>query len=129
MCKGTIVSNAVAFVFLALAVSVTALAAPDPTPKPVCSSTPIDEIEKVDFYAYFQTEAQAIEAAAGIDERLFTIIVRTAADGPDWLLRATYRQVPDPETHAMQVQRLPALARSHGGRYPAFGCVSKPIRR
>lgn len=100
----------------------------DPHPYP-CIDIPIEQADEIDFHAYFDTEAQANAVAARIDEARFEVTVRTAADGPDWVLRALYRELPDPKTHAIQGPPLAALAKSEGGRMVGFTCSSRPHRR
>jgi hypothetical protein len=94
-----------------------------------CSDIPIDDIDEIDFLAYFDTEQQARALAAGIDNKLFEVSVRTAAYGPYWVLRALYRTLPDVETHATQNASLRALAAAQGSRDAGFGCSSRLPRR
>jgi hypothetical protein len=103
-----------------------------PTPEQAfrpCRTTPIEQIALVDFVAYFPTEQDAVEMAARVDDALFDVVVRAAADRPDWVLRATYRELPEAATHAANERELPALAAAHGGRHAGFGCFLEPRRR
>ena len=96
---------------------------------PPCTGIPDDQVHKIDFSAYFDTETQAQAVASRIDEKRFELVVRTAADGPDWILRAIYRTLPDADTYAKDTASLTALAKSDGGKNAGFGCVSKPHPR
>ena len=114
--------------FLAAAVlliaSLPALAAP-----PMCGKMAMEQVHEMDFYVYFPSEAQAIEAAAQVDDAVFDVVVRTSATGEDWLLRAVYRQLPTPETHALHSDAVASIAKSHGGKYQGAGCASHLHRR
>lgn len=103
-----------------------------PTPEHAfrpCRTTPIEQIALVDFVAYFPTEQDAVEMAARVDDAVFDVVVRAAADRPDWVLRATYRALPEAEMHAANERELPALVAAHGGRHAGFGCFLEPRRR
>ena len=103
-----------------LVASIPALSAP-----PMCGKMPMDQVDEMDFNVYFPTEAQAIEAAAQIDDAVFDIVVRTSATGEDWLLRAVYRELPAPDAHAMHANAVATAAKSHGGQYSGAACASQ----
>ena len=94
----------------------------------LCGRIPIDQVEEMDFHLYFPSEKQAIDAAAHVDESTFTVIVRTSAASPEWLLRAIYRELPTATAHSLHSEKLHALARANGGRYDGAGCASHTYR-
>ena len=99
------------------------------SPSSLCAGLPDERVEEVDFYLYFASEAQAIDAAARIDDATFKVEVRTSAAGPEWLLRAVYRELPPEEVRARHWKTMDSLAKATGGRYEGSGCASVLSRR
>jgi hypothetical protein len=91
---------------------------------PLCAGLPGQRVKEVDFYLYFASEALAIDAAARIDDATFNVEVRTSAAGPEWLLRAVFRELPTEGSRVRHSETMGALAKASGGRYEGSGCAS-----
>ena len=93
-----------------------------------CGRMPMAMVHGMDFIAFYASNAQAVEAAAEIDRQLFDIIVRTSASTPEWIVRAVYRNLPEPGVHARQVEAMERIATKNGARDHGPGCASLPYR-
>lgn len=90
-----------------------------------CGRIPMATVHQMDFIAFYATNVQAIEAAAQIDKELFDIIVRTSASTPEWTVRAVYRDLPDSDVHARQVEAMKRIAVKNGARDHGPGCAAR----
>ena len=82
----------------------------------------------LEFNAYFEREADAQGVARALPSEVFALTVRRSVEGHDWILIARYRELPKPGDHAAHSERIHALARAAGGRYPGFVCAGPPYR-
>ncbi len=82
----------------------------------------------LEFNAYFEREADARGVARALPSEVFALTVRRSVEGHDWILIARYRELPKPGDHAAHSERIHALARAAGGRYPGFVCAGPPYR-
>ena len=85
-------------------------------------------VYEMDFFGFYATDEEAIRVAAEIDEDLFRIEVREAATGPEWVVRAVYRQLPTLALHAEQVGSMRVIGDKYGSRF-GFGCTYRAKRR
>jgi hypothetical protein len=83
---------------------------------------------QLEFNAYFEREADAQGVARALPSEVFALTVRRSAEGHDWILIARYHELPKPGDHAAHSERIHALARAAGGRYPGFVCAGPPYR-
>jgi regulator of RNase E activity RraB len=76
---------------------------------------------QIEFFLYFQTESLAQQAALEIREKRFSVEVKRAAQGDNWLCFATKAIVPD-LTALQDIRRqFNELAASKGGEYDGWG--------
>ena len=85
-------------------------------------------VYEMDFFAFFATVEEAISAAAEINDSIFDIEVRRAATGPEWVVQAVYRRLPEPDFHAQQVDAMRSIAAKHGSQQ-SVGCSYRPSSR
>ncbi|MDQ3822206.1 MAG: ribonuclease E inhibitor RraB, partial [Actinomycetota bacterium] len=80
----------------------------------------------VDFYLYFPSQEQAVEASGDLRSDAYRTRVERAADGDSgWLLLATKRIVLVDDLPRAQ-QELDDVARRHGGEYDGWDAPTRP---
>jgi hypothetical protein len=85
--------------------------------------------KSVEFMGFFPTEGAAVRAAASIDDDVFEVVAREAADRKGWVVSARYRSFPLVHVFEQHSAEMLALGRSHGGSGLLPGCTSHPYRR
>lgn len=75
----------------------------------------------VEFFLYFPAESIAEQAATRIRAAGFTVEVKPAAKGNDWLCFATRRMVPDIAALEQIRKDFTQLATALGGEYDGWG--------
>lgn len=75
----------------------------------------------VEFFLYFPTESVAEQAASQIRAAGFTVEVKPAAKGKDWLCFATRRMIPDIAALEQIRRDFTRLATTLGGEYDGWG--------
>lgn len=85
-------------------------------------------VYEMDFFGFYATDEEAIGAAAELDESVFKVEVREAAVGPEWVVRAAYRQLPTREAHAEQAEAMRIIGARHGSIF-SVGCAYRAERR
>ena len=75
----------------------------------------------VEFFLYFPTESIAEQAASQIRAAGFTVEVKPAAKGTDWLCFATRRMVPDIAALEQIRKDFTNLTATLGGEYDGWG--------
>jgi hypothetical protein len=101
---------------------------PDAVPEAAyrpCNGMPLSQVREVDFMAFYPPEKQAVRAAAEIDKLTFLVTVRTSASTPEWVVRAVYRELPDPDAHDRHAGVMERIARRHGSKDHGAGCGSQ----
>jgi hypothetical protein len=74
----------------------------------------------IDFYLYFPSQAAAEQAAAQMRQTGYTVEVKKAAKGNDWLCLGTKKVIPKLSTMQGITRDLSTLARSLQGDYDGW---------
>jgi hypothetical protein len=80
----------------------------------------LDKATDVVNYLYLSTQALAQSAGAELRQAGFTVEVRAAATGSNWLALARIDMVPNAENIRLLRERFEALASSLGGEYDGW---------
>jgi hypothetical protein len=82
-------------------------------------------LQRIDFMGFFDSDDAAQRVAAYIDESVFEVDSRIAADGRNWVINARYRELPSVAQFERDREIMMALGKKHrsiSGLSP--GCTS-----
>ena len=80
----------------------------------------LSKLHTIDFYLYFPTQSAAEQAAAQMRQTGYTVEVKRAAKGNDWVCLGTKKVIPELSTMQGITRDLSALAASLQGDYDGW---------